>query len=229
MARLLAACLIFFAAVTPGWAAESTYHIGPGDELSINFPLQGNLSDLSKLSGNSLAIQIVGDDVYWHHQVLVAPDGFISLPSLAPIKASGFTLEQMQQAIMGQLKRPYRNSLVSVILTKPNSTAFYVWGEVKNPGRFVFERPTNLVEALGTAGGGTERARLKRVLLLRAGQPPRTFNLSPKHILKAGVPDVPLQPADTIIVQRRFLLDGYVVFLLLTAITAATSVYAIRK
>lgn len=129
----------------------------------------------------------MGDSIYWHHQVLVAPDGFISLPSLPPLNVAGATLEAIQKMITDHLNEPVRKSLVSVILLKPNSTAFYVWGEVKQPGRFVLERPTQLLEAIGTAGGATDHARLKHVLLMRPGRPSVYSDLSRKNIEKNGL------------------------------------------
>ncbi len=209
--------------------AQSVYLVGAGDELSINFPLQGNLGDLSKLSGNSLSLQIVGESIYWHHQVIVAPDGFISLPSLPSLQVSGLTIEQIQKLITSQVKSGARNSLVSVVLTRPNSTAFYVWGEVKNPGRFIFERPTNLMEAIGAAGGATDRARLTKVMLLRVDEPPQKFNLSSKWLEQNRMPLVALRPTDTIVIPRKLTPDFNMVFLFLTAVSAATGVYVATK
>lgn len=210
--------------------AGSNYHVGAGDELSVIFPIQGNLSDLSKLSGNSLSLQIVGEKIYWRHQVIVAPDGYISLPSLPPLMVAGLTLGQIQQLIASNMKSDAKSNLISVVLTRPNSAAFYVWGEVKNPGRFVFERPTNLIEAIGTAGGTTDHARLKHILLLRPGQPVLTLDLSPKHLEKIGPPDIAMQPSDTIMVPKKFITsDSPALFLFLTAVTAVSGVLIATK
>ncbi len=225
---LVIASLLLVQANLPIYAG-STYRVGAGDELSVNFPLQGNIGDLSKLSGNSLSIQIIGESIYWRHQVIVAPDGYISLPTLPPLQVAGLTLEQIQELINPLMKFRLRNSSVSIGLTRPNSTAFYGWGEVKSPGRFVFERPTNLMEALGVAGGATDRARLKHVMLLRPDQPPLTFDLSAKQLEQKGPPLIALQPTDTIVVPKKRTPDFNAVFLFLTAITAATGVYVASK
>jgi len=153
----------------PAAALDDSYHVGPGDELDVSMPLQGSLGDLSKLSGN-LPIEIVGEAIYWHLHVLVGPDGSITLPSAGRLVVAGSTLADVQTQIRRVLNLPPRFSRVSVSLGRPNSHAFYVWGEVKQPGRFVFDRPTSVMAAIGQAGGVTEYARRKHVILLRPGQ-----------------------------------------------------------
>ena len=222
-------CLLVFTSITPGHSASSTYVIGAGDKLFVDFPLRGSPSDLQPLGGNGLTLVIVGEKVFFRYEATVAPDGSISLPSMDPVIVQGLTLIQARDAIASKLKSFSLRETVSVILHQPNSRAFVVTGGVKNPGRYVYERPTSLVEGLSIAGGPTDRAKLKFVRLYRGGHPPVTYDLRDKS-LQNGLPDVMLQPSDTVVVPSRwFAPDNTVILMFLSAITAAVSIYAVLE
>ncbi|MGQ9678812.1 MAG: polysaccharide biosynthesis/export family protein [bacterium] len=64
----------------------------------------------------------------------------------------------------------------------PNSGAFSVrasiWGEVKHPGQYYFDNPVDLFELVSAAGGPTNNADIRRVLVLREkGGSRHIFNL----------------------------------------------------
>src|SRR4051812_15888788 len=95
--RLLLAGVIFSSAALPD-AAASSYVVGAGDQLYVDFPLRGTPADLQPLGGNGLTLVIVGETVYFRYAAVVAPDGYVSLPSMAPIHVAGLTLEQTREA-----------------------------------------------------------------------------------------------------------------------------------
>ncbi len=206
----------------------SVYHVEAGDVLSINIALRGSLADLSKLS-IGMPIEIVGESVYSHRTVTVTPDGFVFLPGLPPLEVRGQTLRGIQTAIASQLRLPTDQRFVSVALVRTNNLAFHVWGEVKNPGRYLIDHPTSLMEALANAGGPTTQAKLTQVVLMRPGEPVREFNLSVKQIRRTGIPDVMINPSDTISISKKWTLNEIVVILLMTAISTASAAYVAVK
>jgi polysaccharide export outer membrane protein len=225
---LMAGALLISTA--PGAARASSYVVGAGDQLFVDFPLRGTPSDLQPLGGNGLTLVIVGDSVFFRYEAMVAPDGFISLPSMDPIRVAGLTLEATRTEIMSHLKTFSLRDTVSVILGHPNSEAFVVTGEVHKPGRFIYARPTTLMEALAMAGGTTDHARLKDVMLFRPGQPPRPIDMSYKTLRRDGPPDIALQPADSIVVPRRWYTpDNFLILLLLSIVTTGATVYVASK
>jgi polysaccharide export outer membrane protein len=117
-----------------------------------------------------------------------------------------------------------------VILDKPISRAFTVSGQVNTPGRFVYSRPTSLMEALAIAGGPTNHAQMKNVMLFRAGESTRRFNLSDKELQKTGPPDVTLYPSDTVIVPRRWYTpEGSMILIFLSILTTGAAIYVATK
>lgn len=213
--------------ITSILSAESLYQVGPGDLLMVSLPMTGHLNDLNKISGNALPIEIISGAVYWRHEVVVAPDGRVSLPTLEPLEVSGLTLPEIQTRIGHAFHTS--SSRLSVQLLKPVSHGYFVWGEVKNPGRYVYERPTSILEAIGTAGGATDRARLTHVMLMRPGETPKRLDLSTRNFESGSLPNLHLQPNDTVLVPKKRTPDSNTVFLFISAIAAVTGIYAATK
>ena len=81
---------------------------------------------------------------------------------------------------------------------------FYVTGEVKTPGRLLYEPGLTVQKAIGMAGGVTERGDPEGVKLTRLGAVVKTVT--------AGA-DTPIQPDDIVIVEgqnRKFYVSGEV-------------------
>ena len=114
-------------------------------------------------------------------QVVVAPDGAISLPLVGRIEAGGRSSDQIAQVIKSRLAKNYQGELdVSVaFVAKPppvdvnNPTAdpvvpsIYVMGEVKQPGQFAIRTRTTVLQALGLSGGLSPFAADQRITVHR--------------------------------------------------------------
>jgi len=135
--------------------------------------------------------------------VPVRMDGNISLPLIRDIKAAGLTPLQLEAAITERLKGFYENSTVSVTVMEINSFRVYVSGEVKTPGVYRLRSETNLLQIIPMAGGFTEWAKKKKILVIRKenGKEKR-FTVNYKKAMKGDDPssNVILKPGDTIIV-----------------------------
>jgi polysaccharide export outer membrane protein len=112
------------------------------------------------------------DVVVWRNQdlskqVVVRPDGLISLPLIGDVRASGLTAEQLVQRIGERLKEFKESPSVSVSVREVNSYQIYVLGEVSKPGKYSLKSYTTVLQAIATAGGFTQFASKNKIQVLR--------------------------------------------------------------
>jgi polysaccharide export outer membrane protein len=129
------------AGVTP----PAGYVIGPDDQLSI---------------------------VYWREKdlsadVVVRPDGLISLPLLNDIQASGLTPDQLRQEITKGATKFVEQPTVSVVVKTINSRKVFITGQVAKPGPYPLAGPTSVLQLIATAGGVSEYADKKKIVIVR--------------------------------------------------------------
>jgi protein involved in polysaccharide export with SLBB domain len=77
---------------------------------------------------------------------------------------------------------------------------YYVWGQVRGPGAYSLGANPDLLELLSAAGGPTEYADVRHVVLVRATTQKR-MNINLKKMLDAGQV-VPLSPGDVVMVPN---------------------------
>ena len=92
-------------------------------------------------------------------EVLVRPDGKISLPILNDVPAAGMTPEQLAAEIAKAATKFVRDPGATVIVKAVHSRKFYVVGEVARPGPFPLGSEMNVLQAIGEAGGFLETAK----------------------------------------------------------------------
>ena len=132
----------------------------------------------------------------------VRMDGNISIPLVREIKAAGLTPLQLEAAITEKLKGFYENPTVSVTVMEANSFKVYVSGQVKNPNVYRLRSETTILQIIPMAGGFTEWANQKKILVIRKENGKETrITVNYKKAMK-GDPgaNVVLKPGDTIIV-----------------------------
>ena len=126
------------------------YTIGPSDVLSISVR---NHADLSTT-------------------VTVRPDGMITFPLLGELYVVGRTPAGLQNALAESLQE-YVNIQpreVSIVVDEVHSYTVSVLGEVRTPGRFEFQSQVTVLDALAQAGGLTEFASQRNIMILRPEQ-----------------------------------------------------------
>jgi polysaccharide export outer membrane protein len=136
-------------------------------------------------------------------QVMVRPDGKITLQLLGEIQAAGLTPEGLTQQVfegLSKLKKSIDKSEVTVTIQTVNSRKYYVQGEVYRAGQFPLLVPTTVLEALGNSGGFREFANQKKVVILRKGGQRFHFNYKEVIAGKKLEQNILLQPGDQIIV-----------------------------
>lgn len=164
-----------------GVAPPNGYVIGPDDQLSI---------------------------VYWREKdlsadVVVRPDGLISLPLLNDVKASGLTPEQLRVAITQGASKFVEEPTVSVVVKAINSRKVFITGQVAKPGPFPLSGPTTVLQLISLAGGVAEYAKKSEIVVLRNENGKQTtfpFNYEQVMKRKNLGQNIELQPGDTVIV-----------------------------
>lgn len=102
-------------------------------------------------------------------EVVVRPDGRISLPLIGDILARGRTADELAQAIKDALTVYKENPEVSVSVKQVNSYIIYVLGEVNQPGKFQLKSHTTVLQAIALAGGFTQFASRDDMQVIRNG------------------------------------------------------------
>ena len=143
------------------------------------------------------------DVIVWHEEQVsgpaqVRPDGMITIPLAGDLHADGLTPEELATQIQGVLSRFIDSPNVVVRVAAMGSRRFFVMGNVKTPGMYELRAGQTLVQALAIAGGFTEFANRGHVKVIRAGANPMERDYD--AIVAGAVPDLPLEPNDTIVV-----------------------------
>jgi polysaccharide biosynthesis/export protein len=134
-------------------------------------------------------------------QVMVRPDGKVTLQLLGDIQAAGMSPEALTQVIYDGLSKlkTLDKSEVTVTVISVNSKKYYIQGEVLKPGSYPLLIPTTILEALVNAGGFKDFANQKKIVVLRGGA---RFQFNYKEVIagKKREQNIYLQPNDQIIV-----------------------------
>ena len=161
--------------------ADAAYKIGPQDVVRIDVWKEPEIT----------------------RTIPVRPDGKISLPLLNDVQAAGLTAIQLGNAIRDGLTKYLNSPQVTVTVTEINSRRVYITGEVNRPGALPLLPDMTLLQALSSAGGFTQFAKLKGIYVLRAEdgkQVKHPFNY--KEVVKGKNQDqnILLLPGDVIVV-----------------------------
>ncbi|MBN1567584.1 MAG: polysaccharide biosynthesis/export family protein [Acidobacteria bacterium] len=100
-------------------------------------------------------------------EVVVRPDGKISLPLISDIQASGLTPKQLQDRIAEKLKEFVASPTVTVSVLKIASQSVSIVGQVARPGSYFLGSPMTVLELLARAGGFREEANAKKIAIVR--------------------------------------------------------------
>lgn len=151
------------ALAAPAAAQDGYYQIKPGDVLSVSVLEDPNLSS----------------------QVLVRPDGRISLPIAGSVMAEGRSTERLEAMLRQLFSQGFElTPTVTVSLLKAATAedqmeadetltaTYYFLGQVARPGPLTVEaeKPLSLLQAISVAGGPGVFADVDRVQIRRTGE-----------------------------------------------------------
>jgi polysaccharide export outer membrane protein len=160
---------------------QSSYIIGPMDVLEIQVWKEPDFS----------------------RQVLVRPDGKITLPLVGDIHAAGMNTLDLKALLTEKLKGFIENPEVTVILVQSQSRKFYIIGNVSQPGTYPLSPDMTVLQALSAAGGLTQWADKDSIRIIRRSSEKEEiipFDYDKVISGKKLEQNVLLRPNDTIIV-----------------------------
>ena len=133
------------AADRTGSPTSAGYELQPGDVLTVSVWKDADLT---------------GD-------VLIRPDGGITLPLIGDIQAAGHTVEQIRAEIDRRLGKFVPDAVVTVTVKEALGDLIFVIGKVNRPGQYPLERRIDVMQALSLAGGMTPFASGNSIKVLR--------------------------------------------------------------
>jgi polysaccharide export outer membrane protein len=153
---------------------------------------------------------VIGTDdvlhvVFWRDkdltaEVVVRPDGMISLPLLRDIQAAGLAPEQLGRDIAARAERYLQDPNVTVVVRQINSRRVFITGQVEKSGFYPLTSPMTVVQLLALAGGLREYADGKDIIIMRQGGETLSFNYEELVKRRNLAQNVALKPGDTVIV-----------------------------
>ena len=156
-----------------------------------------------------IGVEDVLDIVVWREEdttleVIVRPDGKITVPLVGDVQAAGRTASEIAAELTESLSRYIKEPLVAVIVSQINSFRVYVIGEVNAQGVLELRQRTRLLQALALAKGLTEFADKSDIVLSREenGRIERLQFDYKKLVKDENASDnIYVKPGDTIIVN----------------------------
>jgi len=169
---------------TPGGkipaSATSRFVLGPSDVIHVD----------------------VGKNTELSQTVIIAPDGFISLPLLNNVHVAGMTAAEVAQALRSKLTGYIVNPQVTVSVVAVHSRQVFVMGQVAKPGSYPLLGPLNVLQVIAQAGGLTPNANHDGIMIIREGKGGTEkirFNYN-KVVAGDGTQNVFLRPGDIVVV-----------------------------
>lgn len=163
-------------------APPPDYVIGPDDVLSIVFWRENDLSA----------------------EVVVRPDGRVSIPVINEVVAMGLTPEQLRLKVTSAANRYMEDPSVSVVVKEIKSRRVFIMGQVAKPGPVPLMAPMTVMQLIAIAGGLQEFAKEKDIVILRqepgGRQSSIRFNYRDIVNRKNLRQNIELKPGDTVVV-----------------------------
>ena len=130
-------------------------------------------------------------------------DGKISIPLVGEIQAAGLTPLKLKAELIDKLKAYVEIPNVTVTVLEVNSFKVFISGQVTKPGVYPLRSETTILQFIPLAGGFTEWANQRKILLVRKEQgKEKRFTINYKKIVSGDdlSQNLVLKPGDTIIV-----------------------------
>ena len=203
--RVVLATLLFVPLFAVSALAQSSYLVRSGDVLQLE----------------------VLEDSSLNRNLLVLPDGQVTVPFVGSVPAQGRTIAQIRQSITSGLAPSFADTptvFVGISALKevptvtaapsvapaPITIAVYVIGEVADPGKKEIEPGTTILQFLAEMGGFSQFAATKRIQLRtsRSGQE-QVYSLNYEDIERgAGIgTSTVMADGDVIVVPQRRLFE----------------------
>ena len=201
--RFVCPMVVCVALIVPAAAQQAAPEAQPGNG-GPPVPVAG----VALPAGYVIGAEDVLSIVFWRDKdmsadVVVRPDGKISLPLLNDMQAAGFTPDQLRANIMKAAAKFVQEPNATVVVKEIHSRKVYVTGMVVKGGTFPLSGDMTVMQAIALAGGLQEYADSKNIVIIRKeGGRERYFKFNYKDVLKQKnvEQNLLLKPGDTVVV-----------------------------
>ena len=171
------------AQATEGVTPPADYVLGPADVLSIVFWKEADMTA----------------------DVVVRPDGKITLPVINELQAAGLTPEQLRVRVADAATKLqiFQAPNVMVRVKEINSRFVTIVGEVGKQGPVPLTGPMTVMQLIGIAGGVSEYANKKNIMIIRnENGRERSIKFNYSQVAKGENlrQNIELKPGDTVVV-----------------------------
>jgi len=205
---LFAGALLFGITVAPVMAQEGEKKPPVSSSEPTKSPAKTLKADDPSLTGYTIGERDILDIVVWREkdlseEVVVRPDGKITIPLVNEIYVIGMTPLQLQEVLAERMK-PFVNApQVTVSVREINSRKVYLIGHVGHEGVFRINSSTTISEIIAEAGGLQPFAKRNKIYILRnvdGKQVMLPFNYNAFIKNQENSQDRLLKPGDKIVV-----------------------------
>jgi polysaccharide export outer membrane protein len=146
--------------------------------------------------------------VFWRDKdmsadVVVRPDGKISLPLLNEVQAAGYTPEQLRTKLVEAASKYVEEPNATVVVKEIRSRKVFITGNVAKPASYPLIGEMNVVQLIAQAGGLLEYADSKNIVVMRTeGGKQQHFKVNYNDVIRRRNVDqnISLKPGDTVVV-----------------------------
>jgi polysaccharide biosynthesis/export protein len=126
------------------YVPRASGNLDPGDVIRVSFPGAPDLNLVQRIQAN----------------------GRLSLPTVGGVQAAGRSVPALQSQL-SSMYGPHLQDPTVLVSVETAASGVYVSGQVLRPGKIPLERPMTAMEAVMEAGGFSEMANLRNVVVIR--------------------------------------------------------------
>lgn len=205
--RLALVLLALAAAAVPA-QAQTPAPAAPPPVTAPGAPAEAAPPQVELPAGYTIGPDDVLNVMFWRDKemsadVVVRPDGRITLPLVNDIVAVGLTPGQLRDRIKEEASRFVEDPNVTVIVKQINSLRVFITGMVGKPGAYPMTRAISVLQLISLAGGLNEYADSKNIMIMRRenGQEVALrFNYNDVRKGKNLKQNIELRAGDTVVV-----------------------------
>jgi protein involved in polysaccharide export with SLBB domain len=166
------------------------YRLGPGDEISVTFPLNPELN----------------------HDGPIGPDGRFTMTLVGSLYLAGDTVAEATLAIATSLRE---NRIVSdarpSLTIRHYSASVYVGGEVQKPGVLQLAAGEDAFQAIIAAGGLLDTAKTRKIAIIRRlpdGRASISYLDLRAYVRGDAIGHIPLEARDVVFVPKSSIAEA---------------------
>ena len=121
--------------------------------VRVDLAVAADKADLYQLrQGDTVLVSVWREDAL-QKQVIVLPDGSVTLPLAGRVVVGGLSTPEAEQRIAAKLKEYIPEPVVTVVIIGIDGNRAYVMGKVNKPGPLIISGPITVLQAISIVGG----------------------------------------------------------------------------